>query len=225
MHDPMVVVFDLHAPIPVRERWLGRDDTRWTLGRRTYTGGGPEYEGKPIDPWWRPKAWRPRIAGRAYRWWHIVTVWHVEPEGRDSGTKCKGMGSSDLTWHNVRWAWKHRHHLSISVIPYRRVRSWLFDRCDECGHRFFWKQSRHSYMSSDNVWHEHCMGYRTWRGKARERLEVLDLVADVWEVDGKTVQQLARNRGLGLNEESQADTQAWRVFYDLENQRKAKADA
>lgn len=159
------------------------------------------------------------------RFWNLVTVWHVEPKGADSGTICKGMGGSELTWRNVRWAFAHRRHLKINVEPYLRVKRWLTCRCDECGFRFFWRQARFGYMGSDKKYHEHCQGYRSWRGKANERLAVLDLVSDVWEIDGRTVQQLARNRGLGIAEEANADNMAWRVFYDLENDRKAKEQA
>lgn len=169
MHDPSVVVFDVHVPIPVRSRFDDSrpDERRWSLGRFRRTN--PENLGEPVYPWWNLDGWRPKIAGRGFRWLTLATVWHEEPNGADSGTVCKGMGGTELTWHNVKWAWKHRKHLSIQIRPYLRVRSWLFDRCDECGHRFFWKQARFGAgWDSPKVLHEKCSTLRMKRGEAED---------------------------------------------------------
>jgi hypothetical protein len=165
MHDPEVVVFDLKLPIPLRCQW--RDarpgKPRWTLGRRTFTN--VEHLGQPVYPWWRAEGYQPLIAGHAFRWTGFLTVWHNEPKGHDSATVCKGMGGSNLTWRNVRWAIKHRRHLSVQVHPYQRVNRWLRQRCAGCGRRFFWHDARFGYMSSDDVYHDQCMSLRTVRSQ------------------------------------------------------------
>jgi len=125
-------------------------------------------------------------AGRSLRWLHFATVWHVEPKGHDSGTVCKGMGGSDFTWQNLRWAWKHRTHLQINVEPYLRIKRWLTCRCAECGYRFFWKQARCGYMSGDEVYHERCMSLRHARGQLNDAASALDFTADQtarWRVE------------------------------------------
>ena len=185
MHDPMVVVFDLPAPWPQREKWAERTAARrWGFDVRRRTN--PEHLGQRVYPWWRAKGYTLMVAGRAFGMPTFATVWHVEPKGHDSGTVCKGMGGSDLTWHNVVWAWRHRAHLKINVEPYRRVRRWLFDRCDECGHRFFWKQGRHGYQSSDKVWHDKCMSLRHTRSQLDDAAKALQFTADSttrWRVE------------------------------------------
>lgn len=126
--------------------------------------------------------------GEHWRRYHppLITVWHVEPTGADSGRICKGMGSSSLTWHNVRWAWTHRRHLRIVVPPARRVVRWLRDRCAGCGRRFFWRDSRHSYGGSGAVWHEPCMTLRTVRSQLDDARGYINGTADEtvrWRVE------------------------------------------
>ena len=70
MHDPMVVAFEIRRPWPERQaRPFGK--TRWRF---------------------RGAFWN--IAGRGLYWPGLVTIWHVEPEGRDSGRRdgsdCQG---------------------------------------------------------------------------------------------------------------------------------------
>lgn len=154
MHDPDVVVFDVPLPIPAR-LWPDKN-ARWGIKRRLYTGTGPK-AGTPIDPWWMPRAWAVSAPGRRLVWWKPVTVWHNEPGGADSGRVCKGMGGSDLTVHNVCWAWTHRGHLQIQVRPWDRYKAWRNDRCDECGKGFRWKDDcRIGTWGGDKVWHDKC---------------------------------------------------------------------
>jgi hypothetical protein len=99
----------------------------------------------------------------------LITVWHDEPKGADSGTICKGMGGTEFTWHNVKWAWKHRRHLSVHVEPYLRVKRWLFYRCDECGYRFFWKQPRMGAgWDSPHVLHFSCDALRMTKAQLED---------------------------------------------------------
>ena len=108
-----------------------------------------------------------------------------------------------------------------------RVRRWLVDRCEGCGHRFHWaRDGRHSFGNRDGkVWHSPCIALAMWRNKASERLAVIDVMADVWNITGSDVRELMANRAEseGL-ERSNAWNLAWRVFYDLDNQRKVKVD-
>lgn len=135
----------------------------------------------------RPWPQRSTIGRKRRLYWPpMLDVWHVEPQGRDSGTVCKGMGGSDLSWHNVRWAWTHRRHLSLRFWPYLSVKRWLVDRCAECGRRFFWKDDRHGYMSSDAVYHDRCMTLRHVRSQLDDAAKALTFTAtdtERWRVE------------------------------------------
>jgi hypothetical protein len=159
MHDPYVAVFDLMVPIP-RTRWKRIEGKpRWALERRRYSCNAWENPlcGEAVYPWWRPAAWRLALAGREIGWTDVATVWHTEPDGADSGETCKGMGGSEFSAHNVRWAWKHRAHLEVHWRHYRQVHRWLFLRCDACGLPF-----RGRYRARIGKWggggsmHRHC---------------------------------------------------------------------
>lgn len=210
MHDPDVVVFTIAVPLPKRAKRREGTGPRWTLGRRRYTNA--EHLGLVIDAWWQPRAWEPRIAGRALEWAKLCTVWHGEPGGRDSGSVCKGMGGSGLTWANVVWAWHHRRHLEVHFDFARRVKRWRRDRCAGCGKRFRWHDSRNGFMNGDEVYHDVCMSYRAWRSKAEERLTVLELVVDISGLTADDVKAVARLRG-----DHNDENRAWRVFYDIAN--------
>jgi hypothetical protein len=87
----------------------------------------------------------------------VATVWHYEPDGADSGDTCKGMGGTEFTWHNVRWAWQHRAHLQIQWLHYQRVHRWLFLRCDRCGLPFRGRyRTRMGPWDGDGSMHDHC---------------------------------------------------------------------
>jgi hypothetical protein len=121
MHSPEVVAFDVRLPIPIREKWAeAHAPKRWTLGRRTYTN--PDNLGQPIRAWWRPSGYRPVVAGRCYRMVRFATIWHMEPNGRDSLTVC---GKS-------KWRW-HIHHWSVQLLLVGRLRRTLLTRCAWCG--------------------------------------------------------------------------------------------
>lgn len=117
----------------------------------------------------------------------------------------------------VRWRYRRR------VL--RHPLAWWRERCAHCGRRRFPDESM-ILMPGSGTFHDVCDGYITWRRKAQERLAVLDVVTDVWEVGGRDVQAVmglrARDEGA---DRAHAENAAWRVFYDLDNQRKAKADA
>lgn len=179
MHDPWVVVFEIRRPWPQRSKGFSvHRGRRWKFSGAFWT-----------------------LAGRTFYWPDWVTVWHVEPKGADSGTVCKGMGGSGLSWRNLKFAVRHWHHLKIHVQPYRRVKRWLFDHCAECGYRFLWKSDRCGYMSSDKVYHGSCMALRQARSQLEDAARALTFTAD--------------------------RTERWRVERWLEHreQQQAKADA
>jgi hypothetical protein len=94
-------------------------------------------------PW--PKTSRPRtIDGtpvKPFRYWpSLVTVWHREPGGHDSGDVCKHyrryQDSSGEWQTKVTNGWKwHAHHWKIQVPPLQELRRRLLTRCVWCGGR------------------------------------------------------------------------------------------
>lgn len=168
MHDPMVVAHEIPSPIPHRVKWREThyDGRRWGFTRTL--GTGPDNKGKPVYPWWRPKGWTLALGGRVYGLGSIATIWHVEPDGKDSGTVCRHyVRKSDpqpsalrarlspfLKVHPARevpddpaaergWiqdrAWKwHVHHWRIQIHHVQRLQRFLLERCVECGRRYPW---------------------------------------------------------------------------------------
>lgn len=90
-----------------------------------------------------------------------LDVWHDEPEGHDSGTICGPIPMPIAA--RLLWTVRHARHLHYRFWPYLKVRRWIKDRCDECGRRFLWKDSRTGYMGSDAVFHRPCMSLRSVR--------------------------------------------------------------
>lgn len=173
MHDPMVVAFEIRNPIPRRVRWKDRRPgaKRWTLGRRRYVNA--EHLGEAIYHWWLPRAWEPRIAGRAFGTRSFITVWHVEPGGHDSGDVCPHYTrwqDEDGRFHSKplnAWRW-HVHHWRIQVAPLQDLRRRLFQRCAWCGgrstkkncvnHSLSWDgpKAKHFWRSHPGVYHGGC---------------------------------------------------------------------
>lgn len=120
MHDPMVVAFEIRRPWPQSSSGWANSDKR--------------FEWRRHGPWWKPGSWSPfmRAFGRTWYWPSVVTVWHVEPDGRDSGTVCKHWadGKPKRAWRWHVWHW----HLQIS--PLQKLRRWIFERCELCGRRY-----------------------------------------------------------------------------------------
>lgn len=180
MHDPMVVAFDVKVPIPRRWSHGRRDDApRWSVKRRRFTN--PEHLGQPINPWWRPCAWEVIFAGKRLVWRTWVTVWHVEPEGRDSGTVCKHWADG----HQLHaWRW-HVHHWHIQIQPLQRIRGRLFDRCAECG--------RGGPLPFSGQWDTPGMGWRFWRSRGHiyhDQCHALGSLRRSREIDERTIRHL-----------------------------------
>ena len=91
------------------------------------------------------------------RWLHL-DIWHDEPGGHDSGEVCGRLPMA--VGARLLWTVRHARHLHYRFWPYLNVKRWIVDRCDHCGQRFRWKDARHSYQSTDKVWHDVCMTLR-----------------------------------------------------------------
>ncbi|MFD4830113.1 hypothetical protein ACFWPV_09700 [Streptomyces uncialis] len=107
MHDPLTVAFKIRSPWPrpaaYSTQLAARSGIRWRL-RRYHA---------------------PVIAGRAYRFPTLITVWHRDPSGHDD-TTCRTSGR----------AWRfHIHHWRYQLHPYQQLRRRLLTRCHICGGR------------------------------------------------------------------------------------------
>lgn len=183
MHDPMVVAHEIPSPIPHREKWRDRSlakPTGWTRSRRT----NEENRGEPTYPWWRPKGWTLGIGGRAYGLNPMVTIWHVEPNGADSGTVCKhwrkkpdGASVVDRSW---RW---HVHHWHLQIHLLQAVHRRLFERCIECGRPYPWRYAPISHAWSDEAgpwwkvtrraYHHECSSLVGLRASNEQKVEAI----------------------------------------------------
>jgi len=86
-------------------------------------------------------------------WPSLVTIWHREPNGHDSGEVCKHSfrwQESDGTWRskpNRAWKW-HVHHWKIQVSPLQHLRRWALTRCEWCGGR----SRKGDYVNCSHSW-------------------------------------------------------------------------
>lgn len=131
MHDPMTVAFEVPLPILRRSTMPDRGGRRWgvTVSRRT----NPENLGERTYSWWRPRGYAVVLAGHQYRWRTAAVIWHVEPDGRDSGEVCRHYRrQSDGTTKVLRsWRW-HVHHWRIQLPVVQELRRTLLTRCAWC---------------------------------------------------------------------------------------------
>lgn len=128
MHDPLVVAFSVRRPWPERSKMR-------------LSEGTPRWEWKRHGPWWKPGSWSPFVMAFGRRWFFpsMITVWHVEPGGHDSGEVCKHRRKGpDEKWrYTQRWRW-HVWHWRIQISLEQKLRRFLFERCERCGHRYPW---------------------------------------------------------------------------------------
>lgn len=124
-----------------------------------------------------------------------LDVWHDEPGGADAFTVC-GHAPHRLGPRLV-WTARHARHLHFRFWPYLRIHRWVKDHCAECGRRFLWKDARHSYQGTDQVWHDQCMSLRHVRGQLDDVTGYLRGTADGnarWRVEYR-LKHLDGNRG------------------------------
>lgn len=143
MHDPQVVAFTIVRPWPQRSAWRDKENgDRWRI-RMHHVHHEPyctenKCTGNPF-PWWRPRSYSRfwLLAGREYYWPALITVWHNEPGGHDSGEVCKHYHrwqDEAGKWHGKSLrAWRfHVWHWSLQFHPYQNARRWLLTRCEWC---------------------------------------------------------------------------------------------
>lgn len=145
MHDPDVVAFAVRRPWPRRDSFRAP-----TAGRR--------WKATFRSPFWT-------VAGRGLYFPPIITVWHHEPGGRDSGQVCKhyartqdpqtGKWSSEIK-HGWRW---HVHHWRIQIHPLQRLRRRVLTRCAWCSGR----DHKRDYVNVSHQWDG--PSGRWWRGE------------------------------------------------------------
>lgn len=104
MHDPLVVALEIRRPWPRRSSGMPAGEKRWA---------------------WRPGSAFATLAGTAYYFPSLVTVWHREPGGHDAFEVCPAGG---------RWKW-HVHHWKLQVPPMQALRRRLLTYCAWCGGR------------------------------------------------------------------------------------------
>jgi hypothetical protein len=144
MHDPMVVAHEIWRPWPKISRPTHRGDGRRIAVRYQWA--------KWYKPWsgWM-KFWR--FGAVELYWPGLITIWHVEPGGHDSGEVCKHhrrWQDDDGNWHSKatrRWKW-HVHHWKIQIRPLGTFRRWLLTRCEWCGG----KSRKGDYVNCSHQW-------------------------------------------------------------------------
>jgi hypothetical protein len=145
MHDPLTVAFDIVRPWPQRDGMRPHPgDPRWQIRHRHkhhYPYCADNHCTGVAFPWWKPRSYARfwTLAGRRFYWPALVTVWHREPRGRDSGEVCKHyrrvFDEDTRKWRTKpvnRWRW-HVHHWKIQVPPLQHLRRQLLTRCSWCG--------------------------------------------------------------------------------------------
>lgn len=104
----------------------------------------------------RPWPQRSSLRSKRRYWPALVTVWHVEPGGRDAGSVC---ARSRRSWHV--------HHWKVQVRPIQKLRRFLFERCAECGRGYPYGYAPIGTWGGDKSWHHECSSL----GRLRQQVE------------------------------------------------------
>lgn len=180
MHDPKVVAFEIRRPWPQRDRshdakpgrqrWSARYS--WATWRKPWSG-------------WMA-FWV--VAGRGFYWPSMITIWHVEPNGRDALTVCRDrVQRPDGSWKYVgRWK-LHVHHWKIQVSPLQNLRRRLLTRCEECGRKgspdtsHQWDGERGPWWKGERgLFHSQCSSLVSLIAqKARDEAIIIALAAEI----------------------------------------------
>lgn len=164
MHDPDFLAVEIHSPIPWYDRWQTRMYKKGTpprpfIRRRT----NEENLGERVYSWWNLKGYDLRIGKIALRFPTLIEAWHHEPGGGDMGTVCNYRD------RDIWWIFKHWSHLHWRLMPYLRIKRWLFDRCEDCGKRFRWGEARFGTgWDSPGLLHDACHRVRHLRGQVAD---------------------------------------------------------
>ena len=192
MHDPSFLALELRAPIPMYSRWktrMRREHPRSYrfVSRRT----NADNLGERTYPWWQLQGYTPRLGRWVFEFPTIIEVWHDEPGDADMGEVCNYRIRHERP---IRWLWEHRAHLRWKVIPYIRVRRWLFDRCEDCGRRFRWREARFGTgWDAPGVLHDRCHQLRTRDSQIVDLVRVVRGIADkttAWRVRDSWIDNL-----------------------------------
>lgn len=165
MHDPLVVAFEIRRPWPRRSRPdPNPGQPRWRFKLHHTCGTHCKHEPYDRDPfpWWKPRSWTPfwTLAGRRYFFPSLVTIWHREPDGHDSGEVCRWWRTDRHGQRVASRRWRlHIHHWIIQVPALQELRCSLLTRCTWCGGR----STRRNRVNVSHQWD----GPRApwWRGE------------------------------------------------------------
>lgn len=137
MHDPLTVAFTIPNLLKLRRQ-----------KEYDYDPKGGSVLKKYRWHWFGTHAFV--VWGKAFGFHPLITVWHREPGGKDSGEVCKhyyslhtkhewapdGEVGKPLYEHFIIWTWKlHVHHWRLQIHPYQNFRRRVLTRCAWCGGR------------------------------------------------------------------------------------------
>lgn len=105
-----------------------------------------------------------------------LDIWHREPGGRDAFEVCGHAPNRGV--RRLAWMVRHARHVRLRWQRYLKVKRWIVDRCEDCGHRFRYREARYSYQSTDRVWHDPCMSLRHVRGQLDDLTGLVLATAD-----------------------------------------------
>jgi len=135
------------------------------------------------------------VAGHGLYWPSLITVWHREPGGNDSGEVCSRSS----------WIW-HVHHWKIQVHPLQDLRRRLLTRCEECGRKgrpnvsHQWdREPGHWWRGERGLYHRECSSLIELR-RIRDYDETLiwALVSEILDRSGETPKEFGE-RFTGYN--------------------------
>lgn len=168
MHDPLVVAHTIRKPWPKVSKRRHHKDGRLRIRyswRKWY-----DIRPSVFTVFWY-------IGPFELYWSSLITIWHREPGGHDSGDVCKHSTrwqEPDGTWRSKRrnaWKW-HIHHWKIQVPPLQAIRRRLLTRCEWCGgkgrkrdivnHSHSWDRAPgHWWQGERGLFHQDCSGIHT----------------------------------------------------------------
>jgi hypothetical protein len=176
MHDPLVVAREIRRPWPAYFRKVKPGQPRWKI--KLSHRCRPSCDHPPLKhggfPWWKPSSYSSHwtLAGVEMWWPSLVTIWHREPDGHDSGTVCPHFirwrgpdGKWQMKPYN-RWKW-HVYHWRIQVPMWQELGRRLFQRCAWCSGRstkrnrvnvsHAWRDKRAAWWRSEShLYHSGC---------------------------------------------------------------------
>lgn len=174
VHDPLVVAFAIVRPWPQRTSFSATgsrgDGVRWRMRLfhdcGTWCADDPPHR-RGAFPWWKSSSYSRfwRVAGRDIFWPALVTVWHREPGGHDSGEVCphyRRWKDDGGEWQSKvlrGWKW-HVRHWKIQLHPAQQLRRRLLTRCVWCHGR----PRKRSPVNVSRSWENAKQPW--WRGEA-----------------------------------------------------------